>query len=301
MHGRVLQLSGLHALVAVAGEVWQCELRGRLKAAMRGATAPLAAGDWVEVQATGIGAGVVEQIHPRQGKLSRLASGNRGREQVIAAHVDQLVVVVAARQPETRPGFIDRAIAIAHAGGITPVLCINKVDLADGPHVADLGRIYADLGYAVCGTSAVSGEGISQLANQLANRVSAMIGQSGVGKSSLLNHLAPGLNVQTRELMRRHDRGRHTTTAARLYPLPQGGYLVDTPGIKELQLWQVSRPELLELFVEMAPLAGQCQFRDCRHLTEPGCAIRAAVEGGLISPLRYEGYQRIAASLEDGP
>ena len=299
MRGRVLQLSGLHTLVAIDGEVWQCELRGRLKAAMRGATAPLAAGDWVEVQATGPGTGVVEEVHARHGKISRLASGMRGREQVIAANVDQLVVVVAAREPETRPGFIDRAIAMAHAGEIVPVVCINKVDLAYKELNDELGRVYSGLGYAVHCTSALTGEGVAELAHRLADRVSAMVGQSGVGKSSLLNHLAPGLNIQTRELMKRHDRGRHTTTMARLYPLPQGGYLVDTPGIKELQLWQVQRPELVHYFVEMAPFSGQCHFRDCRHLSEPGCVIRAAVDEGLISTLRYEGYQRIAESLEE--
>lgn len=301
MRGRVLQLSGLHALVAVEAEVWQCELRGRLKAAMRGATAPLAAGDWVEVQATSPGAGVVERVHERHGKISRLANGMQGREQVIAANVDQLVIVVAAREPETRPGFIDRAIAMAHAGEIQPVLCINKVDLAYRQEGGELGKVYADLGYPVLHTSALTGEGLVALAARLAGQVSAMVGQSGVGKSSLLNHLDPALRVQTRELMRRHDRGRHTTTAARLYPLPQGGYLVDTPGIKELQLWQVDRSDLLQYFVEMAPLAGQCHFRDCRHRGEPGCAIRAAVESGQISALRFEGYQRIADSLEELP
>lgn len=298
MRGRVLQLSGLHALVATEGGVWQCELRGRLKAARRAATAPLAAGDWVEVQATAPGAGVVELVHPRRTKLSRLTSGLRGREQVIAANVDLVVVVVAIRHPAPRPGFIDRAIAMAHSGDILPVLCINKVDLVHGQQITELARVYADLGYAVHQTSALTGEGVGVLAGLLVDRVSVMVGQSGVGKSSLLNCLAPGFNLQTRELMKGHDRGRHTTSAARLYPLPQGGYMVDTPGVKELQLWEVSRSELVRYFVEMAPLASQCRFRDCLHLGESGCAIRQAVERGQISSLRYQGYLRIAASLE---
>lgn len=265
---------------------------------MRGSTAPLAAGDWVEVQTTGPGTGVVELVHPRRSKISRLASGLRGCEQVIAANVDQLLVVVAARHPEPRPGFIDRAIAMAHWGDILPVVCINKIDLVDRQQSNQLARIYADLGYAVHQTSAQTGEGVGDLAGLLADRVSAMVGQSGVGKSSLLNCLAPGLDIQIGELMKRHDRGRHTTTAARLYTLPQGGYMVDTPGIKELQLWEVARPELARYFVEMAPLAGQCHFRDCLHLSEPGCAVRQAVESGKISSQRYEGYRSISASLE---
>lgn len=298
MKGRVLQLSGLHALVEAEGQVWQCELRGRLKDAMRGTTAPLAAGDWVEIQATALGTGVVEQVHPRRTKISRMASGLRGCEQVMAANLDQLVVIVAARHPEPRPGFIDRAIAMAHCGDILPVVCINKIDLVARELSGELAKVYADLGYGVHQTSALTGEGVENLDGQLKDRVSALVGQSGVGKSSLLNCLAPGLHIQTQEVMKRHDRGRHTTAVARLYPLPQGGHLVDTPGIKELQLWEVARPELAQYFVEMAPLADQCHFRDCLHRSEPGCAIRAAVERGEISTLRYEGYLRIAASLE---
>lgn len=299
MRGRVLQLSGLHALVETEGQVWQCELRGRLKASMREATAPLAAGDWVEIQATGAGAGVVEMVYPRRTKISRLASGLRGREQVIAANLDQLIIVVAARHPEPHSGFIDRAIAMALCSEILPVICVNKVDLVAPELNRQLAGVYAGLGYAVLQTSAQTGEGVEGLAAQLRDRVSAFVGQSGVGKSSLLNYLAPGLNIQTQELMRRHNRGRHTTTAARLYPLPQGGYLVDTPGIKELQLWAVAPAELARYFVEMAPLVGQCHFRDCRHQSEPDCAIRVAVGQGRISALRYEGYLRIAASLEE--
>lgn len=301
VRGRVLQLSGLHAMVEAQGGVLQCELRGRLKAAMRGATAPLAAGDWVEVQVTAPGAGVVEGVHPRRSKLSRQESGPRGREQVIAANVEVLVVVAAARQPELRPGFVDRAIAMAHSGHILPVVCINKIDLADPPHTDEVAGIYTGLGYAVHRTCALTGEGVDELAALLAHRVSVMVGQSGVGKSTLLNRLAPGLKLETRELMRRHDRGRHTTSLARLHPLPQGGYMVDTPGIKELQLWQIRRSELARFFVEMAPLEGQCRFRDCAHRTEPGCAVREAVAQGRISSLRYEGYLRIAGSLEGGP
>lgn len=301
MKGRVLQLSGLHALVEVEGLVWQCELRGRLKAAMRSATAPLAAGDWVDIEATGPDVGVVERVYPRRTKISRVASGSRGREQVIAANVDQLVIVVAARHPEPSPGFIDRAIAMALCSEILPVLCVNKVDLVARELSLKFADIYGKLGYVVLQTSAQTGEGVEELAGQLKDRVSALVGQSGVGKSSLLNHLAPGLNIFTQELMKRHERGRHTTTAARLYRLPKGGYLVDTPGIKELQLWEVARPELAQYFVEMAPLADQCHFRDCQHRSEPGCAIRAAVEQGQVSQLRYEGYLRIAASLEERP
>lgn len=301
MKGRVIQLSGRHALIEVGDEHWQCELRGRLKAGRRQMTSPMVAGDWVEIQPLGPGAGVVEQLHPRHSKISRLASGSRPVEQVLVANLDQLIVAVAARHPAPRAGFIDRIIATALRGGIQPVLCINKIDLEVGGHSLELAQTYTALGYAVCRTSALTGEGMPQLLALLRGRTSALVGQSGVGKSSLLNWLAPGLAIQTRELMKRHDRGRHTTAAARLYRLPQGGYLADTPGIKELQLWGVPAAELAGYFVEMAPLVGQCRFRDCLHLHEPGCAIRQAAEQGKIAASRYQGYRRIAESLRGIP
>ncbi len=297
MRGRVIQVSGRGALVEAEEGQWQCQLRGRLKAGARAATSPVAAGDWVEVSPIASGMGVVDRVHPRRSKISRLASGPRPFEQVLVANLDQLLVAVAARHPAPRAGFIDRAVAMAHRGGIQPILCINKIDLDEEDRSRELAEIYAALGYPVCRTSALTGEGVPQLEDLLRGRTSALVGQSGVGKSSLLNRVAPGLAIQTRELMKRHDRGRHTTAAARLYHLPQGGYLADTPGIKELQLWEIPRAELAGYFVEMAPLAGQCHFRDCLHLGEPGCAVRQAVERGQIAAGRYEGYRRIAESL----
>jgi len=295
--GRVIRVSGLWLLVEVAGENWQCEVRGRLKGGNRVASSPVVVGDRVAVLPTGEKIGVIESVEPRVSQFSRGASGSRPFEQIVAANLDQLLVVVSILEPSPRPGFIDRAVVMGLRGKMEPVICINKVDLdAEGARFS-LGEIYRGLGYTVAYTSAETGEGVEEMGQLLRGRVSAVVGQSGVGKSSLLNRIEPGWAIKTQELMRQHDRGRHTTSAVQLYPLRAGGEVADTPGVKELRLWGVEARELAGYFVEMAPLVGACQFRDCSHLQEPGCAIIQAVEEGAITPLRYEGFCRILESL----
>ena len=296
-NGRVMRVSGLQCLVEVDGEEWQCDMRGRLKTGMRQATSPVVVGDWVEVTALNFGIGVIEKIGPRQAKFSRLASGSRPYEQIIAANLDQLLIVVALRQPSLRPGFIDRAIVMALKGRVEPVVCINKIDLNVEGKVREIGQVYEQLGYIVRYTSAKTGAGITELEAQLMGRVSAIIGQSGVGKSSLLNAIDPSFAIKTQEMMKRHDRGRHTTAAVQLYRLANSSYVADCPGIKKLQLWQVDPASVADFFVEMSPLVGRCHFRDCIHLHEPGCAVRHEVERGSIATLRYSGYQNIVKSL----
>lgn len=297
MKGRIVRVSGVQYLVEIAGEPWQCELRGRLKGGIRRTTSPVIAGDWVEVSPLGPRNGIIEAIQPRYSHFSRATSGSRPYEQIIAVNLDQLVVVAAVCQPVLRTGFIDRAVVMGLKGGMQPVICINKVDLDPEGKGRAIGQVYRDLGYTVLFTSARTGEGIPAFGKTLRDCFSGMVGQSGVGKSSLLNHLEPGLSIKTQELMKRHDRGKHTTSAVQLYRLAEGGYIADTPGIKELHLWGVSREELVHYFVEMSPLTPYCQFRNCIHVHEPGCAIRKGVESGRIADFRYAGYQRILESL----
>ena len=299
MRGLVLRVSGLQSTVEADGRSWQCEIRGRMKAGPREIQSPVATGDWVEFEPTTESTGVIEERHPRHSKLSRTRAGNRPCEQILAANVDCFAVVVAARQPAVSPGFIDRALVIAHEGKVEPLICLNKIDLMKDPVVHEAVRIYGDLGYRVLLTSARTGEGIDALAETLAGRVSALVGQSGVGKSTILNCIDPSLNLPAAGLMKRHDRGRHTTASVHLHRLPRGGYVADTPGVKSLQPWGVNRRQLTRYFVEMAPLAGQCRFRDCTHIREPGCAIRDAVESGRIAGIRYEGFKRIQQSLPE--
>ena len=299
MKGRILRVSGLQSLVEADATQWLCELRGRLKSAQRVSTSAVVAGDWVEFTATGEASGIIEDVYPRVSKISRVASGTRPYEQLLAANVDLLIIVIAARNPSTRPGFVDRALVAAQIGELEPVICINKVDLDPENGFRDLADTYRRLGYRIALTSAETGDGMDDLKAIFGGRVSALVGQSGVGKSSLLNYLDPDLGIATGELMRRHDRGRHTTSAVQLHPLVFGGYVADTPGIKQLRPWGLDRATLVRYFVEMAPLADQCRFRDCFHREEPGCAIVEAVERGEIAPARYDGFRRIEASLGD--
>ena len=298
MKGRVVRVSGLRCLVELGDEQWQCDLRGRIKAGVRSTTSPVAVGDWVDVEPIPSGGGVIKSVYFRYSKFSRLASGERPYEQIVAVNLDQLVIVVSTRNPALRTGFIDRALVMALKGDMESVICFNKIDLDPEGVTRPTAQVYQNLGYRVCCTSAKTGEGIERFEEVLKEREAVVVGQSGVGKSSLLNRIDPGLSIKTRDLMQKHDRGRHTTATVQLYRLKEGGYVADTPGIKELQLWQIDRAELAGFFVEMEPLIGQCQFRNCIHLHEPECAVRRAVEQGEIAQIRYNGYRRIMETME---
>ena len=299
MRGRVVRLSGRKCLVEAEGGTWQCDLSGRLKMGVRRASSPVVVGDWVDFAPTvERGRGVIEAVHPRTSKFSRLAVAARPYEQIVAANLELLVVVVAARNPALSTGFVDRALVMALKGGLEPVICINKADLDPQRLTDPVASIYRVLGYQVLYTSALNGEGLEAFKALLKNRLSVVIGHSGVGKSSLLNCVQPGLDIETRSMMKKHDRGRHTTAAVQLHALSQGGYVADTPGVKELQLWQVGRGALIDYFTDMAPFEGECHFRDCLHVHEPDCRVRAAVEAGRVAPSRYEAYCRILQSLD---
>ena len=298
MKGRVVQVSGLHCLVEFADTQYRCDFRGRVKTGTRGSNAPVIVGDWVDFEPRPPASGVVERRYPRTSKFARGGSATKPYERVVAVNLDRLIVVVAAKSPALRPGFIDRALVMAHKGAIDPVICVNKIDLDPGGEFEAIADIYRKLGYPFLLTSAATGTGVAELRALLDGRVTAFVGHSGVGKSSLLNHIDPGLELKTRGLMAKHDRGRHATTAVQLYRLSSGGgHVADTPGIKELQLHGVEPAEVVDYFVEMAPLVEECHFRDCMHLQEPGCAVLAAMGAGAVSQLRHDGYRRIVAEL----
>ncbi|NMB88669.1 MAG: ribosome small subunit-dependent GTPase A [Chloroflexi bacterium] len=266
-----------------------------LAASLAGEGAP-AVGDRVRFATGDPAGGRILDVLPRRSCLARRAAGRGMAGQVLVANLDQVVPVFAAAAPPPHWNLLDRYLVSAEASELPAVVCITKLDLA-GPD--DLWQEslaeYRRIGYRVILTSAVSGQGLDELKEALQGRLSALIGKSGVGKTRLLNALQPGLGQRVGALSRANGKGRHTTTAAELFPLADGGALVDTPGMREFGLWDVDTNDLALYFPEMRPLAGRCRFGlSCRHDEEPGCAIRKAVMDGQISPRRYRSYLRLA-------
>ncbi|CUB05825.1 small ribosomal subunit biogenesis GTPase RsgA [Marinomonas fungiae] len=224
-----------------------------------------------------------------------------GRLKPVAANIDFIVIVIAA-EPVPHANLIDRYLVAAETVDIPPVILLNKCDLIDESNKEDLENLlstYINLGYRVIRTSIKNEQGMSELHAFLQDRISVFVGQSGVGKSSLIGSLLPGIEISVGELSQKRKKGTHTTTTARLFHMPSGGDLIDSPGIREFGLWHISEEELLEGFVEFRPHLGYCKFRDCSHEQEPGCAIREALEKGGISAHRFESYLRIRQSIRD--
>jgi ribosome biogenesis GTPase / thiamine phosphate phosphatase len=253
------------------------------------------AGDVVELAIHGDGPATVERVHPRRSMLARRrATGGHGarRAQPIAANVDQVVVVTAALDPEPNARTLDRFLVIAEANGLPAALVVNKAEL-DRSAVERLQVRYVHAGYQVLPTSVKLPEGLPALRDLLRGRETVFTGVSGVGKSSLLNALEPGLKLRIGAISERWRTGTHTTRAAELVPLALGGYVVDTPGMREVGTWGIAPDELGPCFPEFRPFLDRCRFDDCRHLSEPGCALRAAAAAGLVDPDRLVSYERI--------
>jgi ribosome biogenesis GTPase / thiamine phosphate phosphatase len=297
--GLVLRARSGFYTVQTADGLLECQLRGRMRRA-RQASDLAVIGDRVQVMPTGDSVGAIEAVEERRSKFSRRQAGPRGtwREDVIVANADQVVVVFACADPEPHLRMVDRFLVIAEENEIEPVLVANKVDLVGEEAARELFGLYDTVGYPVLYTSARRGIGGEELAQRLASRISVVVGPSGVGKSTLLNAIQPGLRLATAEVSDALHKGRHTTTTAELHPLDAGGYVADTPGLRGLALWEVDPAELPWHFPEFRPFLGHCGFNDCSHLHEPDCMVRAGVEAGDISPERYESYRRMRAGEE---
>lgn len=270
----------------------QCTLRGKLKKKRLRVTSLLVAGDEVSVVVGSDGTGVIDQVLPRRSQLSR--PGFHGYEHVIAANVDLLVIVQAARQPAFKRRLVERYLAIARHGGMDSLVVVNKCDLERLDVVKTWAAPLRDAGVRVLLTSAPSGLGLEELRSALSHKTSVLSGPSGVGKSSLINALCPDFGIRTQAVADWNQKGRHTTTSSRLYELPGGISLIDTPGIRELALFEDSEDSVTGVFPEIGALAHGCKFTDCSHSHEPGCAVKAAVSQGLIDKDRYNNYIRLA-------
>jgi len=276
-----------------------CHLRGRLKQGPRLGDL-VAVGDWVRVSSLPGGKGMIEAVEPRQRMLVRMAPTPRGEyQQIILANPDQAVFVFACANPVPRLGMLDRFLVIAEKQGLPCLVVANKVDLVGLETAQAMFGLYPPLGYPVVYTSVRSRQGLDELSNRLEGQLSVLAGPSGVGKSSLLNALQPGLGLAVRETSQATRKGRHTTVVREMFPLECGGYVVDTPGLKALALWDVDPGELDGYFPEMRDLVSACQYSDCTHQHEPDCAVRDALAHGKIAPSRYTAYVRMRQGEEE--
>jgi len=301
IQGRVLSVHGLDCVVAADdGKRYRCTIRGLLKNLSTDQRNVVAAGDLVYIRpeistdAGDLNEGMIVRIEPRYGCISRTS---KGQQHVMVSNVDQLIIVASVLEPEIKPNLIDRFLVTAEKVGCHPVICFNKVDLIDLAELQPLAGVYGQLGYTTLFTSDKNGQGVAQLASVVKGKQNVVVGQSGVGKSTLLNRIQPSLKLRTNTVSSDNQKGRHTTTAATLIPLEQGGYIVDTPGIRQFQLWDVIAEEVAGFFRDIRPHVNDCKFPDCTHLHESPCGVKQAVADGLLDLRRYESYRQIQTEL----
>jgi ribosome biogenesis GTPase len=278
-----------------------CRLRGRLKQEETQGDI-VAVGDHVSIISHEDGSGMIESVHERKSVFSRIRTGIKlDFHQIILANPDQIVAVFACANPEPHLRMLDRFLVIAEKQHIKALIVANKIDLVKKVQAERIFGMYDSLGYPVIYTSAKTGQGVDLLRDHLQGNISAFAGPSGVGKSSLLNTVQPGLGLHVREVSEATSKGLHTTQVRELFPLDVGGYVADTPGIRSLALWDTEPEELDAYFIEMRDLVSECKFSDCTHTHEPGCAVRDAVARGDILAERYNSYLRLRFEDESGP
>ena len=296
MHGLVIRNTGSwYSVLADDGTTWDAKVKGNFRIRGIRSTNPIAIGDRVEFIEQPDGSALINAIEDRKNYVIRKATNLSKQSHIIAANVDQCFLIVSLRQPETALTFIDRFLASAEAYRIPVVLIFNKIDLLteeeDRQLLADICYLYNSIGYECCRVSAETGEGLEQLRQKLAHNITLLSGNSGVGKSTLINRLFPHLNLRTAEVSDTYNTGRHTTTFSEMYSLsPSPGFVIDTPGIKGFGTFDIEPEEVGHYFKEIFRYSADCRFNNCTHTHEPGCAVRTAVENHNISESRYHSY-----------
>lgn len=300
MEGRVLKYHSGFYHIFHDGSLTTCKIRGKLKSGRKN-TDIIAIGDLVEFEILPDGSGIIEAVKPRKNELVRMTSGIKIEyRQVLISNMDQVLLVFACTHPEPRLRMLDRFLVVCEKQKIMPIIIVNKIDLLGKEKAMELFRDYEPLGYHTVFVSAESGEGIEEVHSLLTNRISGLVGPSGVGKSSIINRIDPSLDLRTNEISDYNEKGRHTTVVREMFPLKDGGFVADLPGLKTLALWDIEPEELDGYFPELRELVKDCYYSDCTHdETEVGCAVRQAVAEGSVSKERYESYLRMRFGDEE--
>lgn len=292
-----------YQLKTEAGDSLQARIVGKLKLDGITSTNPIAVGDWVEVEnEANEGSIVITTIHPRRNYINRISPHNKNMHHIVAANLNQSLLFATLKDPKTSLGFIDRFLVTSEAYHVPAIIVFNKADLWKKKEMEKfeyIKNMYEQIGYRIMLMSVEEKQGLEEVISLLKDKTTLLSGHSGVGKSSFINFLFPHLNLKTNEVSGWSGKGMHTTTFAEMFDLPFGGKIIDTPGIREMGLVDISRQELSHYFPEMRALIQQCQFNNCSHLHEPGCAVKAAVNEGEITEERYLSYLNIRDTIEE--
>lgn len=288
------------------GETVRCRIKGKIRLQGIRTTNPIAVGDFVQFARVEDGTGSIDSIEERRNFIARKSVNLSKESHVVASNLDRAFLIVTIAKPRTSSGFIDRFLVTAEAIGIPATIVFNKMDLLEGDEEAssrqeELEKIYADVGYKTLRVSAENGMGIAEMKSALKDGIYLLSGHSGVGKSTIINRLVPGLELKTADVSESHSKGRHTTTFAEMFSVPEGGFIIDTPGIKGFGLVALQKETLNHQFPEFFALLMGCKFNNCVHTDEPGCAVRKAVEEGEVSEERYGNYVEMYAGFDEGP
>lgn len=302
MNGIVTKSTGSWYTVRNAeGKRFQCRIAGKIRLENRRTTNPIAVGDHVHFDEEADGNGIIKKIDPRKNYIIRKSINLSKQAHILASNIDQAILIVTLILPRTSTGFMDRFLATAEAYRIPALIVFNKKDLLDQKLIlaqAEMVEMYTKIGYPCYQISSLDELNVFEIRELLRNKTSLIAGHSGVGKSTLINAIQPGLKLKVGDISEAHFKGKHTTTFAELFDLDFGGFIIDTPGIKELGILEMTKEEVGHYFPEFRALMHSCRFNNCTHTSEPGCAVHAALEKGLISPSRYHNYLGILSGEE---